>query len=274
MASKGGEKKKVIANVMNKGGVGKTTILVNMAALYAKNHPKRQVLIIDCDPQGNATINMGFFPDKFRNHVGHILLGEKEIKDIAVQVNRHRDIANLYLVPANFAHNQTAYSIIGDIAKYSPPLMLLDAAIKRDDFFNTIFIDTPPSLELITGNAIMAADQLMIPFELEQFSIFGIENVLATIITLKQTEDLSKMILAAIPCKVNLQTTLHNQVLSDVEGYLKNRGIYLSQNMLSVSTKYAASYTLDAMPLVLKHPRSKPALEMVDLYKELTKRGM
>jgi chromosome partitioning protein len=164
---------KIIAVANQKGGVAKTTTCINLGASFAAT--KRRVLLVDLDPQGNATVGSGVDKDELEFSSYHVLLGKAEAKDAIVSVEE----ANYDVLPTN-----------GDLTAAEVELMNMMVAREqrlskaletvRDDY-DYILIDCPPSLNMLTLNALVAADSVMIPMQCEYYALEGLSALLNTI---------------------------------------------------------------------------------------------
>lgn len=164
---------KIIAIANQKGGVAKTTTCINLGASFAAT--KRRVLLVDLDPQGNATVGSGVDKDDLEFSSYHVLLGKAEAKDAIVRVEE----ANYDVLPTN-----------GDLTAAEVELMNMMVAREqrlskaletvRDDY-DYILIDCPPSLNMLTLNAMVAADSVMIPMQCEYYALEGLTALLKTI---------------------------------------------------------------------------------------------
>jgi chromosome partitioning protein len=166
--------KRVIAIAMQKGGVGKTTTAVNLAASLAAT--KRRVLLVDMDPQGNTTMGSGVNKSQLERSTCEVLLGECQLADALMPIEHG---AGFTLLPAN--QDLTAAEVrlltlpIGRETKLRQAL-----APKRDDF-DVILIDCPPALNMLTVNALVAADSVLIPMQCEYYALEGLSALLSTI---------------------------------------------------------------------------------------------
>ena len=165
---------KIIAVVNQKGGVGKTTTCVNLA--YALSLRNKKVLLCDCDPQGNSTSGLGI--DKNTSPNSYDVLMNEEPAQSAVISTEFCD-----LIPANKELSGALIELVSTIGR---EYVLKDAMEEIKDRYDYIFIDCPPSLELLTLNALCAADSVLVPVQCEYFALEGLTDLLGTIKTINK----------------------------------------------------------------------------------------
>ena len=168
---------KIISFSNQKGGVGKTTTCVNMAAYLAK--AGRKVLLVDLDPQGNATTGLGFSKSTLKKSVYNVLIEEEEVKNNTLPT----EIENLTILPANI---NLAGAEVELVYKKSREKVLKNALDKVKGSFDYILLDCPPSLGLITINALAAADSVIIPIQSEYYALEGLSQLMNSIMLVRQ----------------------------------------------------------------------------------------
>jgi chromosome partitioning protein len=199
-----------IAN--QKGGVGKTTTAVNLAAALAIYEKK--TLLVDCDPQANATTGIGLDKTRLRQTLYHGLLGEADIEDLIVG----SEIASLKVLPSRV-------ELIGfDIEMMAQPDR--ETALKRllgpiGDHFEYIVIDCPPSLSLLTVNAMTAADGLLIPLQCEFYALEGLSQLVQTYQRIRRSLNPHLQIAGILLTMFDKRTNLSHQVAEDAEAHFK-----------------------------------------------------
>lgn len=164
----------IIAIANQKGGVGKTTTSVNLAASLAAN--KKKVLIIDLDPQTNTTTGLGFYRGQYEFNIYHVLIGKANISDIILKT----DIETLCLAPSGI-------SLAGLEQELTEKTLLKDKLASVKNKFDYIIIDCPPALGIITVNALAASDSIIIPIQCEFYALDGLASILKTIKIIKET---------------------------------------------------------------------------------------
>ena len=163
---------KIISFSNQKGGVGKTTTCVNMAAYLALNG--RKVLLVDIDPQGNATTGLGFHKSKLKKSVYNVLIEEEDVADNTLET----EIENLALLPANI---DLAGAEVELVYKKGREKVLKGVLDKVKNAYDYILIDCPPSLGLLTINALAAADGVIIPIQSEYYALEGLSQLMNSI---------------------------------------------------------------------------------------------
>ena len=248
---------KIISVANQKGGVGKTTTTVNLCAILAKKNKK--VLLIDADPQGNATSGLGAEKDaEFSTY--DILVSDVEIKD-AIQ---DTIIKNLKICPANMNLAGAEVELVSMMSREQRLKEKLDLVKEEFDY---IFIDCPPSLGLITLNSFTASNSVLIPIQCEYFALEGLGQLLNTIYLLKKHLNKNIKIEGALLTMYDIRTNLSNQVVKEVKRYFENK-VYKTVIPRNVRLSEAPSY---GMPITEYDPRSKGAKSYMKFAKEFLK---
>lgn len=201
-------KLKIIAVVNQKGGVGKTTTTINIAAYAAKSGNK--VLVVDLDPQGNATSGLGL--DKYANeqNIYDLITGKANINNV-----RHgTSIKNLDIIPAN--HNLSGAEIeLVDLDKREYKLSEALSLLAND--YDLVFIDCPPSLGLLSVNGLVATDYVLVPVQTEYYAMEGMGQLIQTIQRIQQGLNTSLSIIGVVLTMYDNRTSLSNQVKIEIE---------------------------------------------------------
>ena len=198
---------KIIAVVNQKGGVGKTTTTVNLSAALAKKGKK--VLLIDEDPQGNATSGVGVNKMQEKS-IYDVIINETEMEETIVQSS----IKKLWVCPSNINLAGAEVELVPMMARENKLKVKLDL-IK--DKFDYILIDCPPSLGLLTINALTAADSIIIPIQCEYYALEGVGQLMNTVNLIKQQLNKDLYIEGVVLTMNDARTNLSNQVVSEVK---------------------------------------------------------
>lgn len=248
---------KIISVANQKGGVGKTTTTVNLSTILAKKGKK--VLLIDADPQGNATSGLGVEKEtKFSTY--DILVNDTELKE-AVQDTM---IKNLKVCPANMNLAGAEVELVSMMSREQRLKEKLDIEKEKFDY---IFIDCPPSLGLITLNAFTASDSVLIPVQCEYFALEGLGQLLNTVNLVKKHLNKEIQIEGALLTMYDMRTNLSNQVVKEVKKYFEDK-VYKTVIPRNVRLSEAPSY---GMPITEYDPRSKGAKSYTKFAKEFLK---
>ena len=250
---------KVISVANQKGGVGKTTTTVNLSTILAKKGKK--VLLIDTDPQGNATSGLGLTKE-VENSVYDILVNEIEFKETIQDTS----VKNLKVCPSNISLAGAEVELVSMMSREQRLKTKLDT-IKND--FDYILIDCPPSLGLITLNAFTASDSVLIPVQCEYYALEGLGQLLNTVNLVKKHLNKSLEIEGALLTMYDMRTNLSNQVVKEVNNYF-GENVYKTIIPRNVKLSEAPSY---GMPITVYDPRSKGSRSYEKFVKEFLKKN-
>mgnify|MGYP004500690965 CR=1 FL=1 len=248
---------KVISVANQKGGVGKTTTTVNLSTILAKKGKK--VLLIDTDPQGNATSGLGVDKDSELSTYD-LLVADTPATDII----QDTAVKNLKICPSNINLAGAEVQLVSMMSREQRMKEKLDA-IKEN--FDYILIDCPPSLGLITLNAFTASDSVLIPVQCEYYALEGLGQLLSTIELVKKHLNKSLYIEGALLTMYDIRTNLSNQVVKEVKRYFENK-VYKNVIPRNVKVSEAPSY---GMPISIYDPHSKGAKSYEKFTKEFLK---
>lgn len=248
---------KIIAIANQKGGVGKTTTSVNLSALLAKRGKK--IVLIDADPQGNATSGLGVDKDVEKS-LYDVLINEEPVAGTLQDTVEK----NLKICPSNM---NLAGAEVELVSQMSREHRLKEQLEGIKDKFDYIFIDCPPSLGLITLNSFTAADSVLIPVQCEYYALEGLGQLLNTINLVKKHLNKSLEIEGALLTMYDIRTNLSNQVVKEVKKYFDDK-VYKTVIPRNVRLSEAPSF---GMPITMYDPKSKGARSYEKLAKEFLK---
>jgi len=205
----------IISIANQKGGVGKTTTAVNLSAALALRG--NRVLLVDADPQANATTSLGFHRDTYEYNIYHVMIGTKKLNDIILD----SDIDNLKLAPSNIGLVGVEKDFYNSKTDRELVLKRIIDPIKDD--YDYIIIDSPPALGPITINTLSASDSVLIPIQCEFFALEGLAQLLNTIKLVQQTINPSLEIRGFLPTMYSAQNNLSKQVFSDLAQHFESK---------------------------------------------------
>ena len=250
---------RIISIANQKGGVGKTTTCINLSACLAEMGKK--VLTIDLDPQGNTTSGLGIVKDKLENTLYSLLLGQIYLEQAIVKT----PVENLSLVPSNMDLAGAEIELIGFEQREYILKKILDNAKYLYDF---ILIDCPPSLNLLTLNALTASDSILVPIQCEFFALEGLTQLLHTVKLVQKGLNPFLEIEGVVFTMYDARTNLSVQVVEEVKNHLP-KDVYRSIIPRNVRLSEAPSYGL---PISMYDERSKGAEAYVLLAEEVVER--
>lgn len=248
---------KIIAVANQKGGVGKTTTAINLTAILAKKGKK--VILIDADPQGNATSGVGV-EKEMEKSVYELLIEDVKLEEIL----QDSPIKNLKVCPSNINLAGAEVELVSMISREQRLKEKLEEIREQYDY---IIIDCPPSLGLITLNAFTAANSVLIPIQCEYYALEGLGQLINTINLVKKHLNKFIEVEGALLTMYDARTNLSNQVVDEVKKYFGDK-VYKTVIPRNVKLSEAPSY---GMPISVYDPRSKGAKSYDKFVKELLK---
>ena len=251
---------KIIAIINQKGGVGKSTTAINLAA--ALGELGKQVLLVDLDPQGNSSSGLGIEKSRVNNCIYDVLLNDVPVTDVIIP-----DVCEgLDLAPATINLAGAEVELVSEMAREN---RLKDAVGSLRGKYDYVFIDCPPSLGLLTINALVAADKLLIPIQCEFYALEGVTKLLDSMKRVKTRLNPTLDIFGVLMTMYDGRTTLSRQVVQEVRGYFGNV-VFETQIPRTVKLSEAPSF---GQPINLYDPTGKGAQSYMDLAKEVINRG-
>lgn len=251
---------KIIAIANQKGGVGKTTTAINLSACLAEK--RKKVLVIDTDPQGNTTSGFGIDKNELDNTIYELILGECTIRDCIIK----DVIENVSVLPSNVNLAAAEIELIGIERKEY--ILKNEVDYVKDDF-DFIIIDCPPSLGLITTNALTASNSVIIPVQCEFFALEGITQLLKTIMLAQKSLNPTLNIEGVLLTMLDSRTNLGFEVVDDIRKFFKEK-VYNTIIPRLVRLTEAPSH---GEPIIAYDPKSRGSEAYINLAKEVIERN-
>jgi chromosome partitioning protein len=247
---------RVFAIANQKGGVGKTTTAINLAAALAANDI--HVLVVDSDPQGNATSGLGVAKDPDKPSLYHVLLGDTHPKDAI----RPTDFEGLDIITAD--KNLVGANLeLVDLPNRE--FRLRDRLADIRDQYQFVLIDCPPALDLLTLNALIAADSVLVPIQCEFFALEGVSELMDTLDRIREAFHHPLAIEGILLTMYDDRTNLTRQVAADLRDFFKDE-VFRTVIPRSIRLAEAPSF---GKPILTYDPRSKGAESYIKLAKEI-----
>jgi len=246
---------RIIAISNEKGGVAKTTTSVSLAG--ALSELGKEILLVDLDPQANLTLALGISPQKVRRSTTDILLNSAT----PLSISRETTIPGLDLIPSNLE--------MGMVERFLPIRQkykfILREALASIDVYDIIILDCPPSLGVITQNALIAADLMIIPTQAEYFSTYALKNVMGTIQSIRKSDNPGlnyRILITMQDIRLRSHKTLTNQLRTTFD-----KAVF--ETVIQIDTKLRET-TIAGLPITHYVPRSRGAQQYRALAQELT----
>ena len=250
---------KIISFSNQKGGVGKTTTCVNMAAYLAR--AGRKVLLVDLDPQGNATTGLGFSKGSLKKSVYNVIIDDEEVKENILPT----ELEGLLILPSNI---DLAGAEVSLVYKKTRDKVLRAALEKVKADFDYILIDCPPSLGLLTINALAAADSAIIPIQSEYYALEGLSQLMNTISLVRQHLNKSLKVEGVVLTMYDGRSIISKQIAAEIKKYFSKK-LYEIVIPRNVRLSEAPSH---GKPILLHDPKCMGARAYAALTEEFLKK--
>lgn len=251
---------RVMAIINQKGGVGKSTTAVNLSAALGES--KKKVLVIDFDPQGNTSSGYGIEKDELEHDVYDALLHDFPIEEIVLDTCE----PNVFVIPATIQLAGAEIELVSTMARESVLKNILSPIVNDFDY---VFIDCPPSLGLLTINALVAADSLLIPIQCEFYALEGLTKLLESMKMVKKRLNPELDVFGVVMTMYDTRTTLSKEVVEEVRKYFGKK-VFKTIIPRSVKLSEAPSH---GVPITMYSRVNKGALAYRNLAKEVVRRG-
>ncbi|QUG43679.1 ParA family protein [Psychrobacillus sp. INOP01] len=251
---------RIIAIANQKGGVGKTTTSVNLSACLA--YLGKKVLLVDIDPQGNASSGVGVNKGEVQQCIYDVLIDDVSVKETIQETK----VENLHIVPATISLAGAEIELVSTISR---EVRLKRALQEVQGLYDYIVIDCPPSLGLLTINSLTASDAIIIPVQCEFYALEGLSQLLSTIRLVQKHLNKNLSIDGVLLTMFDARTNLGIQVIEEVKKYFQDK-VYKTIIPRNVRLSEAPSH---GEPIIIYDPKSRGAEVYLELAKEVIRNG-
>ncbi|GAX60793.1 ATPases [Candidatus Scalindua japonica] len=245
-----------IAFINQKGGVGKTTSTANVGACLAALGKK--VLLIDLDPQANLSIHFGVNVQGKDSSVYHLMCGKKKASEVLIKTS----VSGLDIIPSDIDLASAEVELVNTVGRETIVKFYIEEML---DMYDYVLIDCPPSLGLLTLNALTVANEIFIPLQTEFFALQGVSKLLQTFDVIKKRLNSKLEITGIIPCMYDSRTKLGQAVLDKIKEYFEDK-VFATNIRKNIKLSESTSH---GMPITEYAPESNGALDYQALTKEI-----
>lgn len=251
---------KIIALVNQKGGVGKTTSAINLASCLAV--AEKKTLLLDLDPQGNASVGSGLNPETFKGkNIYHVIIDSLPVEEAIYKT----ELPYFDVCPSDGDLNGAQVELVGELARESK---LKNALMPLDSKYDYILIDCPPTLSLLTINALTAASDVIVPMQTEYFAMEGLAQLVSTIKLIKNSLNPGLELMGILPTMYDARANLHKQVMDEIKKHFKEK---VFQTIIPRNVKLSECPSF-GKPIILYDIESKGSEAYLSLAKEVIMR--